>query len=1233
MDRDESSNTRDPRLEAFLTSIGKLAEVVRADDLDPSPLRQDWGAHSRQLDEVRRLVHHDILPAAEAALAAAADPEAPRIRQLCADVLGDAAGLLYAARDHEAARATVTAAARLGTGTEAGALAAEGVRDLENFTQLIRAWWLLRHRRRDEARLLARKLTGLALLPTLVASARIIADAPEPLKRAPVLFSFNGCGVRILGDRDLRDDGTYVTTRYATFIFIPLVPIDAYRVAPADDGYYFLHREPLSRATRTWRWLFLASILVAALSVAVTRYFGSPDYRLGAAIAEIQREEPGADREALLARYEAALAEFPEASVDTALPAIEAIVRLTTADLAEPLTLAEVPRLKRVIRRFEALPRSAHEDQGVRPMLARIEALAAQLGEGTDEALDAQIRLLTDARRLVDAGGAESERLAGRQRALRLALASRIADAWPLRAIRIYAAAADDPQAITAAAALIDRLDDGPSQWLELADAIEAWLAEARDQGSLAAAVERASERLRAARGTLTEPTRAELLAGGDIEALRAALVAAPGDQEIAVALAQAQRGTGDLEGASATLTALGAPGRLVLGSQVALAGVWSELGRADEAESLLRQVLIDRLPAFEDARAAYVEARTGEIDRFVERARAGDLPPDLAQTMERAPEAEQSVIFTRWVEERLGESSKLAPLLTAYTAAADVVPVALLLGTIQLQRAGRLEGEARAAALNAAEQTFLSIQAEAEGVPSYHLGLGEIYHRLGKRDEGDREFASLLAANDPEIALQVARAYRGLGMNERARELSEKVHAEAPSPIRESAAMLRSLLASAPEERRTWIERSDLTNLHVRRELRSVEAEELMARGAWAQADRKLAEVLAEYLAEAETQSSSANNAAVTMLNRYQCTGERSMLDDAVRVLEKSRRLDPDNALIVGNLASAVDMLAAVTLASAYIDTHRLPLDGSDATDVLAALGRGRTRTAVNKRVREEPLVQRALDLHRQTAILAPRSPSPYKSEASWFDLAEDVDALRELLARVEGVESLDSSDAVVARERYLRGDDDERGKTTLSTLIGRLDLRIAKLDPRRHGPTLAAATFLRGSYLEAQSNFDGAERALEAADAYHRAHELWPELGSRYDETQALVIAAAHRAARDSSEFGAFWAADFRRTGLINILVTLARAPESANAAALRATPEFGRALASLGERGDDELHLLDWAIATIARDAAQAERTRGALTRESRQLFRRLDARLDPGDVGTSELIAHLAALTGG
>lgn len=1237
MSSDEQVSDRDPQLEALAAGLKQLVAIVGANDLEPSPERGDWAAQRGRVDEARRLALEVVLPGAEAVLAGITAPEeGDHLRNTCADVVGDAAGLLYAARERDAAATVLAGAARVGQGTEAGALAAEGVRDMQSFCQIIRAWWLFRHDRRAEARTLARGFTAMKLLPTIAASAQRIVDAPEPLKQAPSLFTFNGIGVGVLGERDARGDGTYVTTRYAKLIYIPIFPIDAYRVARGEEegSYYFLHREPLSRAARIWRWVVLAAVLTAGIGYAVASHVGSPDYRLASAIAaaqEAERGESGADPEAQLARYEAALGDSPEASVETAMPAIEAIVRLSGAGLSEPLTVEQVPKVKRVVRRFEALPRWVRSERGAQPMVARIEALAGQLGEASEDAIDAQIRLLADARRLVESGP-ESQRIAARQQALRGALAGQIAAAWPLRAIRIYAASGEDPQAVAAAAALIDGLDDGPSQWLELAAEIEAWITAASRVGGFDPAVARARERLAAARTVANAPGRAALLAG-DAEALRAALAAAPHDQEIAVAVAQGQRAAGDSEAASATLAALGAPGRLVLATQVALAGVWAELGRVQEAESLLAQVLIDRLPAFEDARVAYSEARGKEAERLLARARTGDLPQSLIVRLNAASEAEQSEIFSKWAEQEMATDSRITSLLAAYTAASEVVPVALALGTIQLQRASGLGGAARAAALNAAEHTFLAIQAEAEGVPSYHLGLGEVYHRLGKREEGDREFASLLDAKDPAIALEVANAYRGLGMSERARELSEKLYTDAPSPIRERAAMLRSLLARTVDEGVTWVERADLNNPFTRSHLLSLEAQKLMAKGEWEQADRKLAEILKGHLADAGTQSSSANNAAVTMLQRYQCTGERSMLDEAVRTLEKSRRLTPDNAVILGNLASAVDHQASVALASTYVDVQRLPLADSEAKLVLGSLAEGRTRADVQKRVRGDAMVQRAIDLYRQSALLAPRSTSPYESEGGWLNVSENLEALRDLVARVEAVENLDASDAAAARERHLSGEDDELQRTSLRTWIGRLDLRIAKLDRRKQGPTLAAATFLRGHYLETQGYMDGAEPAVEAAAAYRLAREIWPDLGCRNDETRALALAALHRAAAASPEFASKLTTDLRRVGLNNILLGLARDPNSAATTAARATPEFGRALASLRERGDDELQLADWAIATIGADPALASQAREALTRESRGLQLRLDSHLDPGDERTRELIAHLAALTRG
>jgi hypothetical protein len=48
---------------------------------------------------------------------------------------------------------------------------------------------------------------------------------------SPNLTSFSGCGSAFCGATDRQDDGTFITTQWLRFFFIPLVPIQSYRVS------------------------------------------------------------------------------------------------------------------------------------------------------------------------------------------------------------------------------------------------------------------------------------------------------------------------------------------------------------------------------------------------------------------------------------------------------------------------------------------------------------------------------------------------------------------------------------------------------------------------------------------------------------------------------------------------------------------------------------------------------------------------------------------------------------------------------------------------------------------------------------------------------------------------------------------------------------------------------------------------------------------------------------------
>lgn len=85
------------------------------------------------------------------------------------------------------------------------------------------------------------------------------------LKGVPALFTLNGCGFSLYGRRDFdQQTHTYVKTRFISLVFVPVFPWDAYRVADAAKGWYFIGKEPLGKITLGWQRL-VAVGLVALL--------------------------------------------------------------------------------------------------------------------------------------------------------------------------------------------------------------------------------------------------------------------------------------------------------------------------------------------------------------------------------------------------------------------------------------------------------------------------------------------------------------------------------------------------------------------------------------------------------------------------------------------------------------------------------------------------------------------------------------------------------------------------------------------------------------------------------------------------------------------------------------------------------------------------------------------------------------------------------------------------------
>lgn len=80
-------------------------------------------------------------------------------------------------------------------------------------------------------------------------------------------FTFNGIGTKYYGQREFLKDGSFVTTEWIVFVYIPIIPIGSFRVLPTGkssdfvlftSNQYFVKRVPVS--WRQVRNVYLATI-------------------------------------------------------------------------------------------------------------------------------------------------------------------------------------------------------------------------------------------------------------------------------------------------------------------------------------------------------------------------------------------------------------------------------------------------------------------------------------------------------------------------------------------------------------------------------------------------------------------------------------------------------------------------------------------------------------------------------------------------------------------------------------------------------------------------------------------------------------------------------------------------------------------------------------------------------------------------------------------------------------
>jgi hypothetical protein len=1161
----------------------------------------------------------DVRVAIEQSIAQLAPEPVPELGGKIAAVYGRAAAIAIAAGDEMLADRWLAAAEARATDPDHRAELAAARGAHERFRGLVHGRYLYARGRAAVARKAWKSLTKGA--PDAIARAALEElRAPRqigPGDRLPKLHRINGIGTGFYGRRNRWPDGSYATTQCFSIVWVPVFALGAWRVLDAGSGYRVLAREQLSRFARLSRWAVLGSAALLIAGLGINAYVNDPERLAGQRWdAALELAQHGGAEPALHELDGEIARDLGEVDGPRAERAGAEIVRLSSGYVGAPLSAERVDQAIRVVQRYQALPSRVRSGAAETAMFALVDGWSHQLAASDSPAArEAELAL----------AGAASEAappdkqlaLNARMLASRLALASaKQADA-PLDALAalVDRSGALDPAAVAMADQLIERLDDAPSLLLDAGGDLDAWLA-AVASGPL----RERTVRLRDAAAAGQRDAEAE---GVTPAKLAEMAHQRPWDQHVALQLARNEASAGKLDAAIARLAGLGAPGLTIRAARFQRAQLAAAQGKLEDADAQLTAVLAMRVQRFAAASAAVQTAAKAAEQRVDAALRTGSVPDDFRRHYEQASEAERQDIVSQWSNDQMMQDVQLSAARTRYVALGDVVPMALASGSIKLRRAQAMTGAPRDAMLRDAERAFLAIRTEAEGEPTFRLGLGEIYARLGKTKESDAEFAAVLAKHDAELELAVASVYRAIGSVARAKQISEQTFSTAGSPLKEQAAILLGILSEGDEDAaERWFRRSDQTTPQVKAWLLEIEGTRLERAGKSAECAAKFSAAAKVWLTMASrTQSTGHNNAALAYRHGFDCSGDPQALRDAQTALETAYRNSPEDPVIINNLADYLADTARVRVLARRVNTRALRLTLEEIGGAIGELLDGPERADVLADLTADPNLRRSDELFAQGELLMPNSPSSYVQEFRSARARRDVPRAAAVADRARHAKALDVSPYTEETARQRSGGNDAKRVEHAANTLARLDKVLAAPG----GAHLDARTRATGGFVSAQAlrtlglaKIDPA--ALERSrDLATLAMTLWPALDQHWLICSALI----DQAALEGDAKG--WQALRQLRGSAAALDKLAteHAALADQVVGSKWWPQITTCL-----KGDRSTPMLDQLrLARRLKDPALEASAAPALDDPLVRLSLELNRELDPADETTAEDLAYL------
>ncbi len=590
-------------------------------------------------------------------------------------------------------------------------------------------------------------------------------------------------------------------------MFVPLLALKSYRVTSRGAGWNLIGRVPLSRFAKTWNILFLCAVLASIGLGILGEYLNSATYLAGRKLAQADEEAAAGRlleasrlyREVAHTRTEHAATARQRCAELVERPEIESLPLREVTQIFDQVLESRLPggNLPAVLARGLAIVKShARADPtasiALLSCVARLSSSDAckafeELAKGPLAALPPAETLAVfreavaipqeDDQKagMVDIGVKQCRRLAATDLPSALDLLAILAPLGDRPAVNkcladLLGPPLDKVPCVEVGKVLrIAKKFAGPTGEKELFKAGITWVehhpqAAPREVLDLLNQLDELHEADRARVAATRRPLLEKLVAAN------------PQDVELAVELALALEAEGQAgtknggEDPGARIAKLLAPHREKLGTGEGarlLGQALASQGKFDESYALLGPYLDKSLDAFHEAERAYRDAIMQVRNRVVDQIRSGTAPGFNFGRARQAEESELQALEMEYLNRRIQDDPAVDAAREKLAKQGMVIPVALGLGIVTLQRAQAMEDPAaRRGELERAEKTFLAIRGVAGESDQYMLRLGQVYYWLGKQEEGRQEFDKLLAKHQrkAEILYALAEVLRDLG-------------------------------------------------------------------------------------------------------------------------------------------------------------------------------------------------------------------------------------------------------------------------------------------------------------------------------------------------------------------------------------------------------------------------------------------------------------------------------------